>query len=69
MIMKRRAPREALTRSLLTDGHFRSVAGALKSIRVSDMRLLKRRTWRRASRRSRRLAGGGVVAVAMWLAV
>jgi hypothetical protein len=37
MIMYARASREALTRSLLIDGHFLSVAGALKSIRVSDM--------------------------------
>ena len=37
MIMYVRASREALTRSLLIDGHFLSVAGALKSIRVSDM--------------------------------
>jgi hypothetical protein len=46
MIMYGRAPSEALTRSLLTDGHFRSVAGALKSIRISDMRGLARREWR-----------------------
>jgi hypothetical protein len=31
---------------LSIDGHFRSVAGALKLIRVSGMRALKRRTWR-----------------------
>jgi hypothetical protein len=32
-----RAPSAALTRSLLTDGHFLRIAGALKSIWVSDM--------------------------------
>jgi hypothetical protein len=33
MIMWGRAPSEALTRSLLTDGHFLRIARALKSIR------------------------------------
>ena len=46
------APSVALTRCLLSDGHFRSAAGALKSIRVSDIRVLKRQTRRKASRRS-----------------
>jgi hypothetical protein len=37
---------------LLSDGHFRSSAGALKSTRVSDMRVLKRETRYKASRGS-----------------
>jgi hypothetical protein len=38
MTMNGRAPRAALTRSVLVDGHFFKVAGALKSMLVSDMR-------------------------------
>ena len=38
MTMYGRAPRAPLTRSVLIDGHFFRVAGALKSILVSDMR-------------------------------
>jgi hypothetical protein len=51
-----RAPREALTGSLLTDGHFLSVAGALKSIWLLDMQSLKRgRAAKPTQRKARRL--------------
>ena len=48
-------------RSLLSDGHFRSVAGALKSTWESDMWVLKRGAWRKASRRSPARPRGALV--------